>query len=106
MDRKKTILLITLFFLLTSTVVHAQQQSIAYAKWGRLAMQETQKKYPQAEIIDYLYVGLKTLTPTTGQQTFKLWLRQGNKEFGVYVRIKFDLRSEEVHSISFEETTS
>ncbi len=105
MCRKKTLLLITLVFMLTSTAVHAQQQSIPYAKWGRLAMQETKKNYPQAEIIDYRYVGLKTLTPTMGQQTFKLWLRQGNKEFGVYVKINFDLRSEAVHSITFQETT-
>ncbi|MEW9674277.1 YqzG/YhdC family protein [Ammoniphilus sp. 3BR4] len=80
------------------------EQEPPYAKWGRLALQETKKKYPQAEIIDYLHVGLKSLSPSTSQETFKLWLKEGIREFGVYVRIKFDTRTETVQSITFEET--
>ena len=37
-----------------STIAHTQQEIPAYAKWGKLAVKETQSKYPIANIIDYL----------------------------------------------------
>jgi Protein of unknown function (DUF3889) len=81
-----------------------QPQIPLYAKWGTLAVKETSKKYPNANIIDYLHVGRKVISSSTIQETFKLWLRQGNREFGVIVRITFDATTEQVHSITFEET--
>ncbi|MEW9668995.1 YqzG/YhdC family protein [Ammoniphilus sp. 3BR4] len=75
-----------------------------YAKWGKLAIQETHKKYPTAEIVDYLHVGRQSISATTSQETFKLWLKQGGREFGVYIKIRFDTRTEAVQSVTFEET--
>jgi hypothetical protein len=89
-------------------VVHAQplpmEQPPAYAKWGKMAVLATQKRYPNAKVVDYLHVGSNMLSPTVAQETFKLWLRQQNREFGVYVRIAFDTTSERVRSIHFQET--
>jgi hypothetical protein len=76
-----------------------------YAKWGSLAMSETKKRYPNAQIIDYLHVGHKEKLPTTREETFKLWLRQGNHEWGVYVRITFETETDRVISIKFDETS-
>jgi hypothetical protein len=75
-----------------------------YAKWGTLAIRETNKKYPNAKIVDYLHVGRQTVSSTTARETFKLWLKQGNREFGVYVRITFDTATERIQAIVFEET--
>lgn len=75
-----------------------------YAKWGRLAIQETHKKYPTAEIVDYLHIGHQSISATASQETFKLWLKQGGREFGVYIKIRFDTRTEAVQSVTFEET--
>ncbi len=76
-----------------------------YAKWGRLAMQETQKKYPAASIVDYLHVGRKTISQNTAEETFKFWLRQNQREWGVYVRIQFEPATEKLLSVTFQETS-
>lgn len=76
----------------------------AYAKWGKLAMERTKEKYPQASIIDYLHVeriaGQKTTT-----ERFKLWLKEGNREFGVFVNIEFETDTERIVNITFKEVT-
>ncbi len=93
--------------LLLLTLVHSGTASAQppYAKWGRMAVQETMKKYPQAEIVDYLHVGRINKTATTSEETFKLLLQQGNRRWAVFVRIEFEKESERVVAVRFEETT-
>jgi hypothetical protein len=75
-----------------------------YAKWGRLAMQKTKEKYPEADIIDYLHIGtVQGKTSTT--EKFKLWLKRHGKEFGVFVHIEYDKDSEQIIKIDFKEIT-
>lgn len=78
-------------------------QKPAYAKWGRYAMSQTAKKYPNASIIDYRHVGCKTVSPTETEETFKLWLKEGNREWGVFVRILFEPVTDKIISVSFQE---
>ena len=91
----------------TSDVETTEQQPIeipSYAKWSKIAMKETQKKYSNAKIIDYLHEG----SVTNGDKTiekFKLWLRDGKKEFGVIVSVKYVTKTEELVTIEFQETT-
>ncbi|WHY67849.1 YqzG/YhdC family protein [Neobacillus sp. SuZ13] len=85
--------------------VSAQQKPIPpYAKWGTLALKETHEKYPQAKIIDYLHIG-RTSGPQTSTEKFKLWLKDNNKEFGVFVNIEFNKETEKVVKITFHETS-
>lgn len=75
-----------------------------YAKWGALAVKETQKRY-QAEIIDYKHLGRTDLTSHKSEEKFKLWLvNKEGKEFGVYVYIEFDPSDDRVQRIHFTET--
>lgn len=76
-----------------------------YAQWGRLAIQETQKRYPQAAIVDYLHVGRVNLASSTAEETFKLWLRQNGREWGVFVHIQFVTRTSQVLSIRWEKVS-
>ena len=76
----------------------------AYAKWGQIAMEKTKEKYPEATIIDYLHVG-KKIGRTTSTETFKLWLKHNEKEFGVFVTIQFQNDSEHILDINFKEVT-
>ena len=39
------------------TIVPALQETPAYAKWDKLAIKETQSKYPDANIINYMHEG-------------------------------------------------
>lgn len=75
----------------------------AYAKWGRLAVKETQVKYPNADIIDYLHEGNDSTDDVTIEK-FKLWLKEGDHEFGLFIRIYFDNKTEKVVKIEFQET--
>ena len=99
------ILLLIFSILLTSYVLaYPVSTQPEYAKWGRLAMTETQKRYPNAEIIDYLHIGRRQISPTIAEERFKLWLRESSREFGVFVYIQFNTNTEEVKKITFQET--
>ena len=88
--------------LMVSTVtVHADPQ---YAKWGVIAVKETQKRY-SADIIDYKHIGRITVSPVVTEERFKLWIRnREGKEFGVFVYIRFDTSSEKIKQIQFIES--
>ncbi|NRD78571.1 YqzG/YhdC family protein [Bacillus sp. BRMEA1] len=83
---------------------YAQLKPIpSYAKWGQVAMQMTKEQYPQAKIIDYLHIG-RNKGENTSIEKFKLWLKENNKEFGVFVNIKFDNKTEQIIDVKFRET--
>ncbi|MGM9949937.1 MAG: DUF3889 domain-containing protein [Lysinibacillus sp.] len=83
-------------------LMNAEQETPSYEKWGKLAVEHIKEKYPNASLIDYLYVSRKTEQEAT-IETFKLWLREGSREFGVYVYIKFETATEEVIDIDTRE---
>ncbi|HDR3887183.1 TPA: YqzG/YhdC family protein [Bacillus cereus] len=83
------------------SIVHAQPP---YAKWGKLAVEKTKEQYPKAEIIDYLHIGRKPKTVQITVEKFKLWLREGRKEYGVFVDIEFDTKTEKFLKMSFQKT--
>lgn len=80
-----------------------EQAQPPYAKWGRLAMLEAQKKYPHAQIIEYLHLGRTAPSTTTSMESFKLLLRQDNRIRAVYVRILFETATEKLLSVKMEE---
>jgi hypothetical protein len=87
------------------TEVLLAQEEPPYAKWGRLAMQKVKEKYPNAEIVDYLHVGRKRNVETS-TETFKLWLKAPEKEFGVFIDITFNNNTEEIVDIKYREVSS
>lgn len=76
-----------------------------YAKWGKLALAETQKRYPRVSVVDYLHVRREVLSSSKAQEVFKFWLKDDNREFGVYVRILFNTKTEQILKMSFQETS-
>ncbi|MFC4558206.1 DUF3889 domain-containing protein [Virgibacillus kekensis] len=108
---RKVIILTGLLLLMipvSGTVISSEQVNMekevpSYAKWGRLAMKETMAKYPNAEIVDYLHRGSQVSNDKTTQQ-FKLWLRENDREFGVFIDITYNTETEEVVDITFRET--
>jgi len=87
------------FFATPAMTTHAEP---AYAKWGQMAMRETKKKYPKADIVDYKHVGRKLLSHSATQETFKLWLKEGKQRYEIIVRITFETRTEKVLSVRFQ----
>jgi len=104
--------ILSVFYLSTApSIPHATVQAKlaqvpSYAKWGRLAIKETQKKYPMAQITDYQHVYRETKKNGTTIEHFKLWLKEPNREFGVNIMITFDTKTEEVKKIVLLETQS
>lgn len=81
------------------------EQTISpYYKWGQVAIQKTKEKYPHAQIIDYFHIGRVSISEYSIEK-FKLWLKEKDKEFGVFVDIKFDNKTEKIIDIEFKETT-
>lgn len=95
----------TVFLLNDSSITTAESKKPVpeYAKWGRLAMEETQKRYPSAQIVDYLHVGRYKKNGMYVER-FKLWLKQDNREFGILVNITFESDTERVKNITVVET--
>ncbi|MED4552630.1 DUF3889 domain-containing protein [Lysinibacillus capsici] len=93
-------------FIQTAMVANAQQETPpAYDKWGQMAIKEVKAKYPSAKIIDYLHEGKEVHGASTIEK-FKLWLKQPDKEFGVYVRISYQSATQKVEKIELQESTS
>ncbi|MEK3854555.1 DUF3889 domain-containing protein [Cytobacillus sp. FSL H8-0458] len=78
---------------------YAERPEPAYAKWGRLAMETAKEKYPRAKILDYLHIG-REKRQTTDIERFKLWIEDGGKEFGLYIDIEFDSKTDRVIRIN------
>ncbi|MFC5603799.1 DUF3889 domain-containing protein [Sporosarcina koreensis] len=87
----------------TPTLTPAQQLNPAYAKWGMLAVKETQQKYPNARLVDYLHLGSETKDDTTTEK-FKLWLKDDRHEFGVIIHVTFTTKTGDLIKIDFQET--
>lgn len=101
---RKIILSIVLSLMISLTALNAYGAAEpAYAKWGKIAMTETGKRY-QASIIDYKHLGRTRIDEHMSEEKFKLWLKDSEKEFGVYVTIKFKSDTEEIISILFSES--
>ena len=88
----------------TPSPTHTQIEIPTYAKWSQIAIKETKLKYPNADIIDYLHEGSESNADSTTEK-FKLWLKDSNREFGVFVRIKYMKETEEIVTIKFYETS-
>ncbi|OBZ17916.1 hypothetical protein A7975_03490 [Bacillus sp. FJAT-26390] len=78
----------------------------SYAKWGKLAMEETSKTYVNASIIDYKYVGRTKLSEEQAEENFVLWLRKDAIEFGVRVSITIQTKTDEVLNLTMKELES
>jgi len=76
----------------------AAQAEPDYAKWGRLAMQTVQDKF-DADIVDYRYLGRSEERQGEAVESFRLWLKQSDREFGVLVRITVDTRTNEAKKV-------
>ncbi|AXI01369.1 DUF3889 domain-containing protein [Sporosarcina sp. PTS2304] len=74
----------------------------AYAKWSRLAIKQTMKKYPQADITDYLHIASQEGEKVSVEK-FRLWLKEGSREFGVVVTVTFSAETGQLIGVEYQE---
>ena len=106
-----TILLATSFYtipMIYANIVNSSTIQVkptpSYAKWGILAIEKAAGKYPNAQITDFLHIGRNVENQSTTEK-FKLILKENKKEFGLFVTIEFDSKTEEIIQLNFEETS-
>jgi len=95
-----TLTMTTSMSILPSDIIQAEP---SYAKWGSIAVKETQKKY-NASVTDYLHIGSVKLSDTITEEKFKLILTKNNTEIGVFVTIAFNPNNNQLLTIRYEET--
>ncbi|WP_434750304.1 DUF3889 domain-containing protein [Paenibacillus amylolyticus] len=97
-----TILTLMLGFTGVTTTVSATSGSIPdYAKWGIIAVKETQTKY-NVDILDYKHIGRSSLTANQSREQFKLWVRaKDGKQFAVYVNVDFNPNTQQLKTVEF-----
>ncbi|MBD1378827.1 DUF3889 domain-containing protein [Metabacillus arenae] len=102
---KKILIATTLILLSVSPLGNASFAEEYYVKqtdWKSIAMKETKKRYPLAQVLFTQKIWDKTRKNMTVKQ-YKLTLREGNKDFGVYVTISYHPETEKIKSVQILE---
>ncbi|MGC9933831.1 DUF3889 domain-containing protein [Priestia aryabhattai] len=102
-----TIFIVTTFLDSPTNIltVNAEKTVPSHARWGRIAMQKTKEKYPNAKIYDYLHVK-REQKEQYSIEIFKLWLNEDNEKFEIMVNVKFDTQTEKVLNVSITRAPS
>ncbi|MGO4530902.1 DUF3889 domain-containing protein [Paenibacillus sp. 2TAF8] len=100
-----TILTLVLGFAGISTTISAASSNIPdYAKWGIIAVKETQTKY-NVDILDYKHIGRSSVSANQSREQFKLWVRaKDGKQFAVYVNVDFNPNTQQLKTVQFSES--
>ncbi|WP_309123095.1 DUF3889 domain-containing protein [Paenibacillus sp.] len=67
-----------------------------YGQWGRYGLEETRRRFPNAQIVDYEHMGRDAV------ETFHYQLREGARDFVVEVRIAFDPETNRVIAVDVD----
>ncbi|WP_169525178.1 DUF3889 domain-containing protein [Pseudalkalibacillus hwajinpoensis] len=102
---KRTII-IGLFMLLCLLVPvsFASAQIPSYAKWGKTAIEETTKKYPEQDVTDYRYDGKVFISDVREQYDFEFTLKKEDgqtREIRVYVLV--NPKADKVIDVKYDE---
>jgi ribosomal protein L21E len=102
--KKSIMMLVTVFFLLFSSNVHAlQPQPSDYEKFGRIAAAVMKEDYPGQPLKDYKYQGRQKLDENKLADSFEFTVQENNKEKKVLVKVVHDLSNEKTLNIAVEE---
>ncbi|WP_408007001.1 DUF3889 domain-containing protein [Pseudalkalibacillus sp. A8] len=74
-----------------------------YAKWGKSAVQETMKQYPNFKIVNYEYDGKVIISDERSQYNFEFTLEQDEKEKKVNVYVLVNPKTNQLIDIHFDE---
>ncbi|MDQ0862281.1 DUF3889 domain-containing protein [Bacillus sp. V2I10] len=99
--RKVMISILFIFLLLPATIGQAQPPD--YAKWGKIAVEETKKQYPNAQISDYTYQGKVFISDERVQYNFEFSLITNQQKKKVHVYVLVNPKSDKLIDVNFDE---
>ncbi|MGG4490067.1 DUF3889 domain-containing protein [Metabacillus idriensis] len=99
---KKSIVLLLLLFIygLTPSLVSISSDVSAaqHTDWKNVAVNETKKRYPLSQVLFAQKIWDNTKKNQTVKQ-YKVTVREGMKDIGVFVTISYDAKTEKVKKI-------
>ncbi|WP_413372577.1 DUF3889 domain-containing protein [Paenibacillus taichungensis] len=102
--RMLIVVLMTVILSLSGLATSSATAIPDYAKWGIIAVKETQTKY-NVDILDYKHIGRTSLTADQSREQFKLWVRnKDGKQFAVFVNVDFNPSTQQLKKVQFTES--
>ncbi|WP_051254601.1 MULTISPECIES: DUF3889 domain-containing protein [Halobacillus] len=101
---KGAVFLMALLFLSVSfNHVFAQPD---YAKWGKAAVEETAKNYPDYDLVNYDYQGKVAIADNREQYTFLFTMDQAGTKKNVRVYVLVNPAEDQLIEVQFEDIAS
>lgn len=94
--------IIALTLLMTmSIIIYAQEQD--YAHWGKTALEEVKKQYPNSQVSDYEYLGRNIIANNEVQDSFDFVIKKGFTKKLVRAYVSFNPQNNQLISIRIKE---
>lgn len=74
-----------------------------YAKWGNIAVKQTQEKFPDYDLTDYLYEGKVVVSEARHQYNFKLILKKSRETKEIRVFVLVNPKQDQLIDVFFDE---
>ncbi|WP_274365054.1 DUF3889 domain-containing protein [Paenibacillus thermotolerans] len=75
-----------------------------YRAWSAAALERVELDFPNAAVVDFLFIGCKPMSESATNYIFKFWLRQGPDEFGAYVTVTVNMPAQRAVRFAVEKT--
>lgn len=99
---QKTMIIFSLLvmFVLPS---HAHGEAPSYAKWGKIAIEQTTKKYPNQQVTDYRYDGKVFISNVREQYDFEFTLKKDGQSREIRVYVLVNPQTDELIDVKYDE---
>ncbi|RXI96477.1 DUF3889 domain-containing protein [Anaerobacillus alkaliphilus] len=101
--RRILIFLVTMLFLILQTTTGFAQQQPEYAKWGKIAVEQTTKQFPKYEMVDYKYEGKVVISDERQQYNFKMTLELNGERKEVRTYVLVNPKQDQLIDVYFDE---
>ena len=101
--KKNIIISICLFVCLLIPVSHVGAELPSYAKWGKVAIEETTKKYPEQNVTDYRYDGKVFISDVREQYNFEFTLKTNGQSREIRVYVLVNPKSDQLIDVLYDE---
>ncbi|MCA0172524.1 DUF3889 domain-containing protein [Bacillus sp. RAR_GA_16] len=100
---RKMMLLVSLLILFLFPVSYVHGEAPSYAKWGKIAIEQTTKKYPDQQITDYRYDGKVFISNVREQYDFEFTLKQNDQSREIRVYVLVNPQNDELIDVKYDE---
>ncbi len=100
---KAIMISLCLFVTLLVPASFAKAEIPSYAKWGKTAIEETTKKYPNQKVTDYRYDGKVFISDVREQYNFDFTLKTNGQSREIRVYVLVNPKKDQVIDVLYDE---